>query len=287
MKFLLYNKINIHFLKNIAMKKITFLFVFIVGSLTNSVNAQNGYNPLSMEKIHESDIMYKKTIVRRLRLDEKQNLPFFAVSAEITRIIMDAVKQEKLTPYISDSCITTMTKEEFILKIKDDRLGGGAADLTSDDTDDWGDVDQGPSTQTVSDEYLPKDIYILDLLEDLIFDKQRSLMYYDPLVITMTVPGENTLKGFDMPVASFKYKDLMEIFRQDERAVWHNAFNDSEQYNFADAFKLRLFGSYITKISNPKDEVLSDIYGGDLGGINAAKAESYKLFEYEHNLWEY
>lgn len=274
------------------MKKLSFLFVFISGAIAVSIAQEddNGYNPLSTDPIHESDILYKKSIIRRLRLDEKQNLPFFAKSSEISRIIMDAVKQEKLIPYTSDSCVTTMTKEEFLKKIKDERLGGLEEDTMFNDIDDddWGDPDdQGPATETVSDEYYPKDIYIMDIREDVIFDKERSRMYYDMLAFTMVVPAANTLKGFDMPVASFKYKDLIDIFRQDERAVWHNAFNDAEQYNFADALKLRLFSSYITKVSNPKDEVLSDVFGGEAGGIRAAQAESYKLFEYEHNLWEF
>jgi len=79
------------------MKKLSLLFVFLtagIGSIAQDEN--NGYNPLSTDPIHESDIMYKKSIIRRIRLDEKQNLPFFAKSAELSRIIIDAVKQEKL-----------------------------------------------------------------------------------------------------------------------------------------------------------------------------------------------
>jgi len=271
------------------MKKLSLLFVFLtagIGSIAQDEN--NGYNPLSTDPIHESDIMYKKSIIRRIRLDEKQNLPFFAKSAELSRIIIDAVKQEKLLPYRSDSCVTTMTKEEFVNNIRDRRLDIGVEDtmFASQDEEEWGD-EEGPAVEIISDEYFPKDLYILDLREDVIFDKERSRMYFDMLTFTMIIPADNTLKGFDEPVASFKYKDLIEIFRQDDRAVYHNALNDAEQINFADAIKLRLFSSYITKVSNPKDEFLSDIHGGADGGINASRLEMYKLFEYEHNLWEY
>ena len=59
----------------------------------------NGYNPLSLRQVHESYLMWKKTLWRRVDLKEKQNKPFFARNREISKIIIDAVERGVLIPY--------------------------------------------------------------------------------------------------------------------------------------------------------------------------------------------
>ena len=77
-------------------------------------------------------------------------------------------------------------------------------------------------------------------------------------------------------------------FRNDPRAIWFNSQNDSEHRNMADAFDLRLFSSYLIKVSNPKDQYLADIYTGTAKqAILAAQWKANELMEYEHNLWEF
>ncbi len=66
-----------------------FLLAFTVtGCLCGSAFAQEadtrGYNPLSLRPIHESDIMFKKTVWEVIDLREKQNRPFMSTYNEIT-----------------------------------------------------------------------------------------------------------------------------------------------------------------------------------------------------------
>jgi len=92
------------------MKKLS---AFLIGSIMGMgvLIAQNhtqkegsdGYNHLSTKRIHESDIMYKKTVIRALDLRELQNLPLFAQNKWITKLIIDAVQAGTLTPYANDS----------------------------------------------------------------------------------------------------------------------------------------------------------------------------------------
>ena len=55
----------------------------------------------------------------------------------------------------------------------------------------------------------------------------------------------------------------------------------------ADAFDLRLFSSFITKVSNPDNASLEDIYGGPQQGILAAQNAAEQMIEYEYNLWSF
>ena len=89
-------------------------------------------------------------------------------------------------------------------------------------------------------------------------------------------------------VGVFKYSDLVKVFRNNpQNAIWFNAQNDAQHKNLADAFELWLFNSYITKVSNPSDNMLSDTFGGQREGILAAQQTSADLVEYEYNLWSF
>ena len=146
------------------------------------------------------------------------------------------------------------------------------------------------SAKPAGNEYRPKDIYEMEIKEDMIFDKKRSRMYHDIKSITLLVPS--TLKmntsGIEKPIGTFKYSDLVKVFRANpQNAIWFNAENDAQHKNLADAFELWLFNSYITKVSNAGDSRLDDIYGGAQQGILAAQQTSADLIEYEYNLWSF
>ena len=139
-------------------------------------------------------------------------------------------------------------------------------------------------------EYRYKDLYEMELKEDMIFDKKRSRMYHDIKSITLLVPSTlpANVSGIEKPIGTFKYSDLVKVFRTNpQNAIWFNAENDAQHKNLADAFELWLFNSYITKVSNAGDSRLDDIYGGAQQGILAAQQTSADLIEYEYNLWSF
>jgi hypothetical protein len=143
-----------------------------------------------------------------------------------------------------------------------------------------------PSASTAV-EYFSRDLTILEIKEDYIFDKQRSRAYNSIQTITIIIPAEKTVRGFDVPVASFRYKDLDQYFRSNPKCIWYNFKNTAQHKNMADAFDLRLFNARIIKQSNPGDSFLVDLYKGEKAGLRASEQLEYKLMEFEHNLWEY
>lgn len=138
--------------------------------------------------------------------------------------------------------------------------------------------------------YRYKDLYEMELKEDMIFDKKRSRMYHDIKSIGLFVPStlSSNTSGIEKPIGYFKYSDLVKVFRNNpQNAIWFNAENDAQHKNLADAFELWLFNSYITKVSNAGDSRLDDIYGGAQQGILAAQQTAADLVEYEYNLWSF
>jgi hypothetical protein len=255
-------------------------------------------------------------------LNEKQNQPFFSKGNEITKYLMEWVQSGVLQPYRNDSLKTKITKEDFLKNLVMENIGNenalsdaekaagfgteSAGGTTAGADDGWGDPkpktpaaggttpakndgfsNPTPVATDVNNLYYAKQLSILELREDAIFDKQRSRLYYDIQSITIIIPANMTTAGFDKNVGSFRYKDLDKLFRSNPNCVWYNEQNEAQHKNMADAFDLRLHHARIIKKGNSKDDDLDTIYGGAKQGLVMSQQEEYKLMEMEHNLWEY
>jgi hypothetical protein len=147
-----------------------------------------------------------------------------------------------------------------------------------------------PAPPATSAEYRPKDIYQMELTEEMIFDKKRSRMYHQIKTVSLKLPStlKENVSGLEKNVATFKYSDLVKVFRNNpQTAIWFNAQNDAQHKNLADAFELWLFNSYITKVSNPAGDDLASQYGSEREGLLAAQQTAADLVEYEYNLWSF
>lgn len=147
-----------------------------------------------------------------------------------------------------------------------------------------------PVAAPTSAPYRYKDLYQLQLMEEMIFDKKRSRMYHQIKTITLVLPStlSENKAGIEKTIASFKYSDLVKVFRNNpQTAIWFNAQNDAQHKNLADAFELWLFNSYITKVSNPAGDDLATQYGSERDGLLASQQTAADLVEYEYNLWSF
>jgi gliding motility associated protien GldN len=255
-------------------------------------------NP-SARPIPESDMMYRKTVWRTIDLREKQNKPLFADGRQISKVIIEAVKRGELPIYKNDSLTATLTQQEFTTNMtipdegggmseEEKAMGFGEPEPAGDDA--WGADATATAAAMGPAEFFAKDLYQLEMKEDAIFDKKRSRMYHDIKSLTLVVPAslKANIKGRDIPVGTFKYSDLVKVFRDHPtEAIWYNPRNDAQHKNLADAFDLRLFSSFITKVSNPNNSSLEDVYGGPQQGILAAQTTAEQMIEYEYNLWSF
>jgi gliding motility associated protien GldN len=256
----------------------------------------SGYNENSIRPVHSDYMMYKRRVWRRMDLREKQNRPFFATNNEITRVIIDAVKDGRLYPYKNDSLRERMSKEEFLdnLKTPDSEIGlteeERALGFGETPTGGWGDTWGTEQQQPMVHYFFPNEIALLNIVEDVFFDRIRSRQYWDIQALEMIIPADKIPTGLERRVATFKYIDLERLFRSmPEEAIWYNPQNAAQHRNLADAFQLRLFNARIIKIENPSNLQIVDIQGqGDLKrGLYASQEAEFKLMEYEHDLWEY
>jgi len=147
-----------------------------------------------------------------------------------------------------------------------------------------------PPPPATSAEYRAKDIYQMELTEEMIFDKKRSRMYHQIKTVSLKLPStlSSNTSGLEKNIATFKYSDLVKVFRNNpQQAIWFNAQNDAQHKNLADAFELWLFNSYITKVSNPSGDDLASQYGSEREGLLAAQQTAADLVKYEYSLWSF
>lgn len=283
------------------MKKALFsiLILFLIGCITVESSAQEERsvaNEHSVYPIPYNDQMYRRTVWRRMDLKEKQNRPFFSTGNEITRIIMNAVRDGLIYPYEDDSLNKRMSKEQFFENLKlptddDDDFGGTDAGF-GDDAGGWSGGDSGwgdEESQAPSIQYYDAtQLNIMIIQEDMVFDKVRSRLYWDILSFEIIIPATEVATGIEKSVGVFSYKDLEKLFRSmPDRAIWYNRQNSAHHRNMADAFLLRLFSARVVKISNTRNDWIQDISPDQRSALYKSQQEEYKLIEYEHNLWEY
>ncbi len=271
-------------------------------------------NPNSILNIPRYEQLYKMRVWRRIDLKEKQNKGFFAQGNELTKLIAKGVTSGELADiYKDDSLVVKKSKEDFLKDMVSQQ--GATLEVWAPATDYFvGDqktyngknyealVDnKGKNPATSANEwvetnagkaqyYLSSEIYICNLMEEVIFDRRRSRLYYDMQAMEFQAFDQNT--GTFKSLGWFKYKDLEKLFRNHVKdAVWFNRYNTAENKNYADAFLLRLFHGTITKVENPDNETIQDTMTANgrpyREAVWATEWEEMKMMEKEHNLWEY
>jgi len=278
------------------------------------------YNPNSLNPIPRYEQLYKVKVWRHVRLDEKQNKGFFAKSNELTKLILEAINSGELADlYLNDSLTTKKSKEDVL---KDMILQEGEPADAWQPTNEYYEKDpvdfngvpyratkdiKGPDIGKAPDQSpdlwkqdnsVGKPVYAqalhlaqIRIVEDMIFDKRRSRLYYDIQSITIIFPADKgNPRGGDLDIVTLKYKDLVQVFRNHpDDAIWFNRQNTAENRSYEEAFLLRLFHGTIEKVENPDNETIQGVYSARPYNeqVWARDWEEMRLMEKEHNLWEY
>lgn len=301
----------------------SFLLVGLVASF-GSFAQNKAEKPLNDSKenavrpVDDSNIHYRARLWRRMDMNEKINQPFFSVNNELSKFLIEWVEAGVLTPYKNDSLTVKLTAAQFKenLKMDEDVADAGLSDAekaagfggdntaksTAAEDDGWGGANkkagkaETPTKQADTFDqkpagavsyYFPKEVSVIEIKEDAIVDRQKSRLSFVIQALTLVVPSSKTKAGFDKAVASFKYKDVYNLFRSNENCIWYNPQNEMKHLNMADAFDLRLFQARIIKKGNPKNQFLSDIYNGDREGLLMSQLIEHQLLEMESDMWEY
>jgi gliding motility associated protien GldN len=272
------------------------LVIFLITVIVVEVQAQQRTAAeIIKPEVADNYIMFKKTLIRRLNLTEKQNKPFNAKNSELSALIIQGAKEGLLQPYMSDSCLRPMPDDEFISSLQyeiqggSDDFGGGFGGGFGDEAEEESEGD-GKNFNDID----PTEFNKLYIKEDLIFDRNRSRMFYYIRSITLGIPANPNYEiQFEKRVASFRYEDIIKLLRGPyrDKALWYNEENQGGHINLADALELRLFSAPIIGVSNSQNLDIRQMYSDKIAQdpMNAMVLQQeaeMKLMEYESNLWE-
>jgi len=266
------------------MKKINFIIVTFALLNFSFVSAQVvSYLPYQI--CSESEVVWSKTIWRRIELSEKINqLLYFSKvptnqQMSLIDLLLYGIHNSYITPY-EENC-----GNEFSLTLSEsevhERLG---KKVSISKTDMVGSTDSMilniPYISYKVKAYLVKELWF--------FDKERSIFQVQIIAIC---PVFQYYRENDADEEEPLYKKLFWIYYPEARELLasrtiYNSNNDTKNLTFDDLFQKRLFSSYIYQESNPYTRSLSEYtYGLDLL-LNAEQIKA-TISNFEHDLWEY
>ena len=188
------------------------------------------------------------------------------------RIILEAIKAQKLIAYADEGFTKTLTYEKVMKKITPDSF---QVVLTDPDT-----------TYKVASSFDPDSVKIFEIKEDIFIDKVRGRMITQ-IIGLAPVSRLKGSTGEDLgPTHGFYlyFPQCRNVFASKEA---YDTQRDMADLSFDDVFIQRNFHSTIFKESNPGDLRIIDKFPGD---EKAQKAESERIEReiqnYKNNLWK-
>jgi hypothetical protein len=149
------------------------------------------------------------------------------------------------------------------------------AGFVSAQEDDPGEEDPGEEASSLYESTDYKELLLassnyIDIIEDRIFEKNKSDMYYDIqyiCVFPLKGPNIDQRRGL-----CFLYDDdLKEILEQTQ---WKNRFNDAEYRNMNEMLELRMFHGFVF-----------NMLGMEIQNLDEGELFKNKMIEFEHHLW--
>jgi len=241
--------------------------------------------PMPYQYLREADVMWSKTIWRKIELKEKMNhilyLPVSPVGKRMSLIdcLLYGIHKGGLTPYDEsgpDEFGIIMTEDEVHKKM-------GAKSTTSmvETLEGWSEV-------TIDEPYKSENIKSYLLKELWFFDKQRSVL---EVRIIGICPILETFREEDVDREDPQMKKTFWVYYPEARELLaaqsiYNPYNDIKSLTYDDILQKRYFSSYVFKESTPYDRPLLE-YTTGLETLLEAESIKEDIFNFEQDLWEY
>lgn len=243
-----------------------------------------GRPPVSYAYLREADVMWSRTVWRKLDMREKMNHPiYFPVAAtkeriSLVQLILNALTEGSLTAYdaMNDEFTTPLSWTSV-------RNFGSRTDTLWVDNPD---PPYDPIPKIVQYDFDPSRVKEFRIKEIWYFDKQRSQL--DVRIVGVCPVAENIdpvtgeVRGLT-PMFWVYFPELRNIL---STTRVFTRFNGNMEMTYDDLFWKRMFSSYIYKVQNVYDRKIADYSTGINAMLESEKVQN-EIFTYEMDLWEY
>ncbi|HXA01545.1 MAG TPA: hypothetical protein VNW99_06120 [Cytophagaceae bacterium] len=208
--------------------------------------------------VRECDITFRTHIVRSINLRHISNEEIFG-KGKVVKILLEAAFANQISIYDPYNKAQLLSKEALLEK------------LTAKDEDG------------TADTYSFRQLYQIEIGEDLVFDKQRSIPVYQVKYLTIFIPQDINYRGIHEPIATFRFRDCEKIFRQDYLST--NSFNNNMKINFRDVFLLHMYKAEIVKMGREDDLYFDQKYPDPSKAFIARKKSEEEVLEYFYKIY--
>lgn len=240
--------------------------------------------PVQYTYLREADVMFSRTVWRKLDMREKMNHPiYYPLEAtkeriSLVQLMLNAMNEGSLTAYdaMNDEFTTPLSYGST------KNFGTWTDTIYVENPDPPYNIIPKP----VVHEFDPSTVKEFRIKEVWFFDKQRSVM--DVRIVGICPVAENIdpstgeVRGMT-PMFWVYFPELRNLLSSTRVFTRHNG---STEMTYDDLFWKRMFSSYIYKVANVYDRRIADYTSGINALLESEKAKN-DLFIFESDLWEY
>ena len=246
--------------------------------LSGQQQIMNEKAPSPLPIIDESNVMWKKTVIREIDFRQKINQVFYYPInptedwRNLITVIYDGINSGDITPYRVenniDDMVTPLTRDDF--EKENVKIG--------DPPVIWKDGEEVPNEIVFKDRMI--NVTRLRVKEDWYFDKKLSQFLVRIIALGPIVVDDD---GGLSQVCWIPYEDSRDVLA---KAFAFNRNNSAQRRTYDEVFQKRIFDSYIIKEENVYDRYINS-YAFNIDALYESERVKNEMFDFEQSLWEY
>ena len=246
--------------------------------LSGQQQIMNEKAPSPLPVIDESNVMWKKTVIREIDFRQKINQVFYYPInptedwRNLITVIYDGIQSGDITPYRVENNIDDMVTPLTLADFEKENTKIGDPPVI------WKDGEEVPNEIEFKDRML--NVTRLRIKEDWYFDKKLSQFLVRIIALGPIVVDDD---GGLSQVCWIPYEDSRDVLA---KAFAFNRNNSAQRRTYDEVLQKRIFDSYIIKEENVYDRYINS-YAFNIDALYESERIKNEMFDFEQSLWEY
>ena len=233
--------------------------------------------PSPLPIIDESNIMWKKTVIREIDFRQKINQVFYYPInptedwRNLITVIYDGIQSGDITAYRVENNIDDMVTPLTLADFEKENTKIGDPPVI------WKDGEEVPNEIAFKDRML--NVTRLRIKEDWYFDKKLSQFLVRIIALSPVVADEDGISQ----TCWIPYEESREVLA---KAFCFNRNNSAQRRTYDEILQKRVFDSYIVKEENVYDRYINS-YAFNIDALYESERIKNEMLDFEQSLWEY